>query len=98
MLKISTRLSDDALCVITEVSDSGCGIGEKDLNNIFDPFFTTNPDGTGLGLSISYGIIQNHNGTLQVRSTLGEGTTFTITLPVQSPKEEPGDVEYGSTA
>ena len=98
VLKISTRLSDDAHYVITEVSDSGCGIGEKDLSNIFDPFFTTNPNGTGLGLSISYGIIQNHKGTLQVRSTLGKGTTFTVTLPVQSPEEEPGGIEDGSTA
>jgi signal transduction histidine kinase len=55
------------------------------LDKIFDPFFTTKEvgKGTGLGLSISHGIVERHGGTIQVRSALGEGTTFTIRLPLK---------------
>lgn len=65
------------------VKDNGCGIERQHLDKLFDPFFTTKPvgEGTGLGLSISYGIIQEHEGTLNVHSQLGEGTVFTITFP-----------------
>lgn len=70
-------------CAVVQVSDTGFGIDEQQLNNIFDPFFTTKErDGTGLGLSISYGIIDNHGGKIEVQSTLGEGTTFTVKLPL----------------
>ena len=63
--------------------DSGPGISEQNIKKIFDPFFTTKPvgKGTGLGLSLSYGIIQEHGGTIGVRSKEGEGTTFIIELP-----------------
>ena len=66
------------------VSDTGCGIQEKDMARIFDPFFTTKPTGkgTGLGLSVSYGIIRNHGGEVMVESVPGQGSTFTIILPV----------------
>lgn len=66
------------------ISDNGCGIPEENLDRIFDPFFTTKDQGkgTGLGLSISYGIIKRHNGSIQVKSKAGEGTTFKINLPV----------------
>ncbi len=65
------------------ISDNGCGIPKEDLNKIFDPFFTTKERGrgTGLGLSISYGIIKRHNGSIEVESDIGKGTTFTIKLP-----------------
>jgi PAS domain S-box-containing protein len=65
------------------VSDEGRGIDPEHLPHIFDPFFTTKREsgGTGLGLSISYGIIKDHKGTLEVSSTPGKGTTFTISLP-----------------
>jgi signal transduction histidine kinase len=64
-------------------SDTGRGIFEQHLSKIFDPFFTTMPvgKGTGLGLSISYGIIQQHQGSIEVESEMGQGTTFTIRLP-----------------
>lgn len=65
-------------------TDTGCGIPKENLDKIFDPFFTTMPVGmgTGLGLSISYGIIKQHNGFIDVESTVGKGSTFTITLPI----------------
>jgi signal transduction histidine kinase len=63
------------------VTDTGLRISAQHLPNIFDPFFTTKPDGTGLGLSLSYGIIQDHQGTVDVQSEPGRGTTFVLTLP-----------------
>jgi signal transduction histidine kinase len=56
----------------------------KTAEKIFDPFFTTKPVGigTGLGLSVSYGIISNHNGHIQVESSVGKGSTFTVILPI----------------
>ena len=64
------------------VADSGSGISEERLPRIFDPFYTTKPSGTGLGLSVSYGIIRDHNGTVDVESSIGKGTTFLLTFPV----------------
>ncbi len=66
------------------VSDNGPGIPQKILDKIFQPFFTTKPtgQGTGLGLSLSYDIVQAHGGTLSVETTVNEGTTFTIGLPI----------------
>jgi signal transduction histidine kinase len=80
-----TRL-DGTPWVQIQVSDSGCGIAPEDLPHIFDPFFTTKHEsaehvGTGLGLSIVHQIIQEHGGTVEVRSTVGEGTTFVLTFP-----------------
>jgi len=66
-----------------KVSDTGKGISKDNLNKIFDPFFTTNDSGTGLGLAITHGIIEQHGGEIQVDSIMGEGTTFTIMLPVK---------------
>ncbi|QXD16383.1 PAS domain-containing protein [Rhodocaloribacter litoris] len=70
--------------VIVRITDNGTGIPPEHLPKLFTPFFTTKPvgKGTGLGLSISYGIIQQHHGRIEVESTVGEGTTFTIYLPV----------------
>jgi two-component system, NtrC family, sensor kinase len=81
ILDIGTRL--EGANVVIEVSDNGPGIPEANLERIFDPFFTTKPvgKGTGLGLSICYGIIKRMGGTIKVRSTVGKGTTFIITLP-----------------
>jgi len=64
------------------VRDTGTGIPPEVLPKIFDPFFTTKPEGTGLGLSISHGIVQDHHGTMEVRSEVGKGTSFTLTFPI----------------
>jgi len=67
------------------ISDTGCGIKEKHLDMIFETFFTTKTDsikGVGLGLSVCYGFIKDHGGDILVESKPGEGTTFTIILPV----------------
>ena len=64
------------------VSDNGKGIPEENLDRIFEPFFTTKETGTGLGMAITHGLIEQHGGTIKVVSKVGQGTTFTITLPV----------------
>ena len=66
-----------------ELSDDGPGISEEKLKKIFNPFYTTKEEGTGLGLSIVARIIEEHRGAVDVVSTEGEGTTFTITLPAR---------------
>jgi len=65
------------------ISDTGCGISEKDMEHIFEPFFTTKEEGkgVGLGLSVVYGIISRHNGTIAVESEPGKGSTFKVRLP-----------------
>jgi signal transduction histidine kinase len=68
------------------VSDNGNGIPDNIVDKIFQPFFTTKPtgSGTGLGLSISYDIVKAHGGTISVHSIAGEGTEFTISLPIST--------------
>jgi len=82
--EITVRTSAKQDHVEISISDNGCGIPEENLDKIFDPFFSTKEQGkgTGLGLSISYGIIKRHRGSIEVQSEPGEGTTFTIKLPV----------------
>lgn len=72
------------------ITDTGQGMSDETKKKIFDPFFTTKDvgKGTGLGLSISYGIIQKHNGKIEVESVKGEGAVFIITLPIQQIKNE----------
>ena len=69
------------------ITDTGCGIPEEHMPRIFEPFFSTKPKGTGLGLAVSYGIVQNHGGNIQVASQPGQGTCFTIELPVHRQTE-----------
>ena len=70
------------------VSDSGQGITAEDIEHVFEPFFTRSRGGTGLGLSISQRIVEEHHGTITVASTRGEGTVFTIRLPLRPETEE----------
>ena len=81
-LTIVTRAQGDTAAI--EVSDTGSGIPPDQLSRIYDPFFTTKElgKGTGLGLSITYGIVQEHGGTITCDSNVGQGTRFTLTLPV----------------
>lgn len=77
--------------VIVKISDSGSGMSEDVIKKIFEPFFTTKKEkGTGVGLSVSYKIIKSHNGSIDVESIQGKGTTFIITLPKESevPEEQ----------
>jgi two-component system NtrC family sensor kinase len=82
-LTIKTDLKDE----MAEVSftDTGCGMTKEQLSKIFAPFFTTKEigKGTGLGLAISYGIIQSHNGDIEVESAVDKGSTFRIKLPIE---------------
>src|SRR5207253_1562859 len=81
-ITVTTRSQDDQAMV--RVQDSGSGIPADVRARIFEPFFTTKPDGkgTGLGLSIVQGIVENHGGSIELESEVGQGTTFTIRLPM----------------
>ena len=70
--------------IVVRIRDNGCGIAETDIKKIFEPFFSTKTKGTGLGLSVSYGIVQNHQGDIRVSSVPGQGTTFTVELPIRT--------------
>ena len=80
---IAVRTGHDDTCVWVEVQDSGRGIKPEHLSRIFEPFFTTKPvgQGTGLGLSLAYGIVKKHDGRIEVKSELGQGTVFKVILP-----------------
>ncbi len=69
--------------VVIDIEDTGPGIAAKDLGQIFDPYFTTKPKGTGLGLAIVHKIVEAHRGQIKVRSTTGQGTVFSLTLPLR---------------
>lgn len=86
MLHVTTGLfmqETAALALRICVSDTGVGIAAEHLTHLFEPFYTTKPHGTGLGLAISAHIVTQHNGTILVQSTLGVGSTFTVSLPVK---------------
>ncbi len=81
-LRIESRTHRERRCALIRISDTGTGIPEEIRDRLFEPFFTTKKTGTGLGLAIAYGIVERHKGTLEVESTVGRGTSFTILLPV----------------
>ncbi|UCF93271.1 MAG: PAS domain S-box protein [Desulfobacterales bacterium] len=90
VIRLSTAFAPSTREVTINVSDDGYGIEAKNLSRIFNPFFTTKPtgEGTGLGLSVSYGIIKKHGGDILVESKPGEGSVFTVVLPVASEHPE----------
>jgi signal transduction histidine kinase len=83
-LSFDADVSMDTGYLAVHVRDTGVGMTPRVVQSIFDPFFTTKPTGvgTGLGLSVSLGIVQKHGGEIQVKSKVGEGTTFTVILPI----------------
>lgn len=88
---VTLRTGREGDLVWVEVEDTGKGIPQENLSKIFDPFFTTKPvgKGTGLGLSVSYSIVEKHHGKLDVKSEVGKGTTFRVTLPIEQQTETP---------
>jgi two-component system NtrC family sensor kinase len=87
--RITVRSGLDVTHAWFEVSDSGCGMRPEVIPRIFDPFFTTRPvgQGTGLGLTVARDIVQAHGGRIEVHSTLGEGSTLRVYLPLQVAEE-----------
>jgi two-component system NtrC family sensor kinase len=79
-VRVATRLVDGQAEL--EVSDTGAGIAPDDLKKLFEPFFSTKEKGTGLGLAVVYGIVQRHEGTIDVRSEVGRGTSVRMRLPL----------------
>jgi two-component system NtrC family sensor kinase len=86
---ITTTSNKKDNIIVLEVKDSGDGIPNENLSKIFDPFFTTKGEGkgVGLGLAVVYGIVEAHRGEIEVRSSPGQGTTFTVTLPFSNEEE-----------
>jgi signal transduction histidine kinase len=84
---ITVRTGENSGYVWIEIEDTGCGIPPENLNRVFDPFFTTKEvgKGTGMGLHLVYRIVEAHGGTVSVRSTVGQGTTFRVELPLAGP-------------
>jgi two-component system NtrC family sensor kinase len=84
---------EGSLCI--EVLDTGVGIPREHLGRVFDAFFTTKKEvsGVGLGLSVCYSIVHQHGGTISVASSMGQGTTFTVLLPV-APAEPPQESQH----
>jgi signal transduction histidine kinase len=92
---LTIRLRERNGMIEFSVSDTGCGIASNIRDKVFEPFVTTKgalggsqTPGTGLGLSVSYGIVQEHNGTIQVESEINRGTTMTVHLPIITKREE----------
>ncbi len=80
---ITVKTSVTGRTVAFRVDDTGVGIPRESLNKVFDPFWTTKgPDGTGMGLAVSYGIVTRHGGTISAESREGDGSTFTVNLPI----------------
>ena len=82
-IRVLSRLDHCGDHIHVMVEDNGCGIEPEDISKLFEPFYSTKSTGTGLGLSVTYGIVRNHEGNIQVRSTPGQGTKVTLILPLK---------------
>ncbi len=91
-LSIVLSVEDQGRRVRIDISDTGRGIAPEDISKVFEPYYSTKETGTGLGLAIVRKAVDDHHGTISVKSKIDEGTTFTITLPVS----EPGALATGS--
>jgi signal transduction histidine kinase len=89
VITVSTEPSEDPKGVWVHVADSGKGIPEEELERIFEPFYTRKEEGTGLGLSITRQIVLEHNGTIQVKSEVGQGSCFSVFLPAAEAEQRP---------
>ncbi len=89
-LEITVRNIPGEHAIVLSVRDNGCGISEENQKKVFEPFFSTRTQdgGTGLGLAITYGLVRDLRGSMELESVVGEGTTFTITLPYEIEVEE----------
>jgi CheY-like chemotaxis protein len=94
LITVRTRCEGDSARI--EVADTGSGMTEEVRKHCLEPFFSTKGErGTGLGLSMVFGIVQRHGGAIDIRSTLGRGTTFIVTLPLQAAQHAEGVAENG---
>jgi signal transduction histidine kinase len=80
ILEIRVATEDQNLTI--DITDTGRGIGQEDLDSVYDPFFTSKTRGAGLGLTMAHQIVMNHQGDIRIRSTEGEGTSVTIRIPI----------------
>ncbi len=96
----SAQSAEPVPMVEISIIDTGCGIPEHNLRRIFDPFFTSKDvgKGTGLGLSVSHGIIEAHGGAIEVQSNIGEGSTFSVFLPLMPPPGGPDSEPSGGVS
>ena len=94
-LRVDTRCIDEEIEIT--IADTGPGIDAENLGKVFEPFFSTKKSGTGLGLALTHQIIHEHGGTIDVESTEGEGTVFTLRLPATPCPSELGSRPRGLT-
>lgn len=96
-VRVAVFAGNDGQDAVITVFDTGHGIPAEDLPNIFRPFFTTKGNGTGLGLSLARRIIEEHHGRIEVESSAGKGTTFSVALPVRQAASGGGGLSLHST-
>ena len=94
LVALATTYSDHDRAIYIQVSDTGCGIAHEVIDRIWDPFFTTKDvgKGLGLGLALSYNIVKRHGGEIAVKSAVGEGSQFTVCLPISPAQTDTAEI------